>query len=91
MEDSQEKLTEHQEDNLDAQEVLAAIDWTKAAEVKCKKCECPLFKSRFGIRAISKEHSPTPTEMIVPIRLFVCENCNYVDPDLQVMIPTEGK
>ena len=78
-------------EELNPQEIIAAIDWEKAKEVKCVKCECPLFKSRFGIRLLDKENSPTPTEMIVPVRLFVCENCNHVDPALQVTVPhSEG-
>ena len=82
MEDNKEKFTPDQIDEIDPQEIISSIDWTKAREVKCVKCECPLFKSRFGIRHLDKKNSPTPTEMIVPIRLFVCENCNHVDPAL---------
>ena len=66
------------------EELLSNIDWKNAIEVKCVKCECPIFKPAYGIRRVSSLASPNGKELIIPIRIFACDKCGHVDENLQV-------
>tara|TARA_B100000131_G_scaffold43387_1_gene39011 strand:+ start:597 stop:830 length:234 start_codon:yes stop_codon:yes gene_type:complete len=68
----------------DVVDLLQNIDWKNAEEVECEKCQCPLFKNTFGIRKVSSADSPNGQELIIPIRVFACDKCGYVDEKLQV-------
>tara|TARA_B100000131_G_scaffold304330_1_gene329231 strand:- start:180 stop:422 length:243 start_codon:yes stop_codon:yes gene_type:complete len=64
---------------------LTNLDWDKAKEITCEKCGCPVFKPAYGMRLVSELDSPNGQELVVPIKIFACDQCDHVDDKLQMM------
>jgi len=77
--------------NDEAIKILQDVDWTKAKECPCPECACPVFKAGYSIRKVEAKDSPNGQELILPMRIFACDNCGYVDQSLQVMGIPKGE
>ena len=73
--------------NEEILKILDSIDWTKSEECPCPKCACPVFKAGYVIRKVAAADSPNGNELILPMRIFACDNCGNVDESMQVMNP----
>jgi hypothetical protein len=57
------------------------IDISKTSAIKCEKCENQTFKQSLLLRKLSALVSPTGQETIVPMQVFACEKCGYVNKE----------
>ena len=60
---------------------LGGMDLSKAAPMKCDKCENPTFKQTLMLHKMSALVSPTGQETIVPAAVFGCEKCGHVNSE----------
>lgn len=71
--------------NEEVADILSKVDWKKAKECPCVKCGCSMYKTGYNIRKVLQEDSPNDQELIIPFRVFSCDNCGYVDEKLQII------
>ena len=57
------------------------IDISKTTSIKCEKCENLTFKQTLLLRKLSALVSPSGQETLVPVQVFACEKCGYVNSD----------
>ena len=57
------------------------VDLSKAATMKCEKCENSTFKQTLMLYKISALVSPTGQETIAPAAVFGCEKCGHVNSE----------
>jgi hypothetical protein len=57
------------------------IDFSKTTQIKCEACEGSTFKQTLLMRKMSALVSPNGQETIVPMQVFACEKCGYVNKE----------
>jgi len=57
------------------------IDITKTTQIKCEACENPTFKQTLLLRNLSALVAPSGQDTIVPMQVFACEKCGYVNKE----------
>ena len=57
------------------------IDISKTSAIKCEKCENQTFKQSLLLRKLSALISPNGQETLVPVQVFACEKCGYVNSE----------
>ena len=57
------------------------IDITKTSAIKCEACENQTFKQTLLLRKLSALVSPNGQETLVPVQVFACEKCGYVNSE----------
>ena len=57
------------------------IDITKTTQIKCEACENPTFKQTLLLRKMSALVAPSGQDTIVPMQVFACEKCGYVNKE----------
>jgi hypothetical protein len=62
-------------------QVREQIDFSKTSQIKCDVCENPTLKHTLLLRKLSALVSPTGQETIVPMQVFGCEKCGYVNKE----------
>ena len=60
---------------------LQNIDLSKSTPLECESCGGKTFKQTLMLRRVSAIVSPTGQETIVPVAVFACENCGYVNKE----------
>ena len=55
------------------------IDFSQTSAEICEKCENDTFVQVYKIRKLSALLSPSGTEAMIPIQIFACAKCNYVN------------
>lgn len=60
----------------------------KTTEVVCEECENNTFRQSVLLRTASKFVTGTPEDAIIPIAVFACDKCGYVN---EKFIPKELK
>jgi len=71
-------MNEQQTNQLNQQ---IAAQLKNAEEAQCDECSCTRFKPVFIIKRLSALLSPTGDEMNIPIQLFQCAECNYINKE----------
>ena len=57
------------------------IDFIKTTQTKCEACEGATFKQTLLLRKMSALVAPSGQETIVPMQVFACEKCGYVNKE----------
>ena len=57
-------------------------------EMSCENCECIFFKQVFTLRKVSKVLIGSPTDQIMPIPIFRCDDCGAPVMDMLPDDPT---
>ena len=57
------------------------IDFSKTTQIKCEACEGSTFKQTLLMRKMSALVSPNGQETIIPMAVFACEKCGYVNKE----------
>ena len=57
------------------------IDFSKTTQIKCEACEGATFKQTLLLRKMSAIVSPSGQETIVPMQVFACDKCGYVNAE----------
>ncbi|MBC8427892.1 MAG: hypothetical protein H8D94_00315 [Candidatus Pelagibacter sp.] len=57
------------------------IDISKTSAIKCESCENQTFKQSLLLRKLSALVSPNGQETLVPVQVFACEKCGYVNSE----------
>ena len=60
----------------------------KTTEVVCEECENNTFRQSVLLRTASKFVTGTPEDAIIPIAVFACDKCGYIN---EKFIPKELK
>jgi hypothetical protein len=50
-------------------------------DVRCGLCECTAFHTVYKIKKLSALLSPDGKPGYMPIQLFACLSCNYINPE----------
>lgn len=57
------------------------INLKDAQDVKCTECEGEVFVPAFLIKKISALVSPTGQEVLAPVQVFQCSNCQHINKE----------
>ena len=67
----------------DPNEQQMNIDFSQTTAEVCEKCENDTFQQVFRMRKLSALLSPTGQETMIPIQIFACAKCGYINPGFQ--------
>jgi DNA-directed RNA polymerase subunit RPC12/RpoP len=56
-------------------------DISKAANVECEECGSDTFVQIYMMKKFSALVSPTGQEMLAPIQLYACKDCEHVNSE----------
>ena len=56
------------------------VDFSQTTAEVCEKCENDTFVQVYQMRKLSALLSPTGTEAMIPIQIFACAKCGYINP-----------
>ena len=59
------------------------IDFNQTTAETCEECGNDTFVQVFKMRKLSALLSPTGQESMIPIRIFACAKCGYVNKGFQ--------
>ena len=59
------------------------IDFNQTTAEICEECENDTFVQVFKMRKLSALLSPTGQESMIPIQIFACAKCGYVNKGFQ--------
>ena len=59
------------------------IDFSQTTAEICEKCENDTFVQVYRMRKLSKLLSPTGQETMIPIQVFSCAKCGYINKGFQ--------
>jgi|TARA_Y100000310_G_scaffold273645_1_gene289210 hypothetical protein len=57
------------------------IDMSQTTKVVCEKCSGLVFEQGLMLRKLSRLVSPNGQEVLIPIAVFMCKNCNHINSD----------
>ena len=57
------------------------IDFSKTSEICCEACGGKTFKQTLLLRKMSALVAPGGQETIIPMQVFACEKCGYVNKE----------
>ena len=58
-----------------------SIDFSKTSQIKCESCGGSTFKQTLLLRKMSALVAPGGQETIIPMQVFACEKCGYVNKE----------
>ena len=59
------------------------IDLSQTTAVCCEKCKNDTFIPAFKMRRMSALLSPHGKETMIPMQVFACAKCGYINEDFQ--------
>ena len=59
------------------------IDFNQTTGLDCEKCENDTFQQVYQMRKLSALLSPTGQESMIPIQVFACAKCGYINKGFQ--------
>tara|TARA_R110001583_G_scaffold118946_1_gene270375 strand:+ start:250 stop:477 length:228 start_codon:yes stop_codon:yes gene_type:complete len=59
------------------------IDFNKTTAEICEKCENDTFQQVYRMRKLSALLSPSGQETMIPIQVFACAKCGYINKGFQ--------
>ena len=59
------------------------IDIEQTTEVKCGSCENTTFIQVYKMRKLSALLSPTGKETMIPIQMFSCAKCGFINDEFE--------
>ena len=59
------------------------IDFSQTTAEVCEKCENETFVQVYKMRKLSALLSPTGEEAMIPIQVFACYTCGYINKGFQ--------
>ena len=60
---------------------LSGVDLTHAKDIECEECGSRGFKQTLMLKRLSALVSPNGQETIIPMQVFACEKCGYVNKE----------
>tara|TARA_B100000287_G_scaffold61002_1_gene53336 strand:- start:264 stop:515 length:252 start_codon:yes stop_codon:yes gene_type:complete len=69
--------------NQDGVPTLDNVDLTHAKTLECEKCKCKAFKQSLMLKKLSALVSPTGKEALIPVAVFVCEQCGHINKEFE--------
>ena len=57
------------------------VDLSNSTPYVCEKCGHDIFVTAFKLQTVSGLISPTGEEMLVPIQVFMCNDCNHINEE----------
>ena len=55
------------------------IDFSQTTPEVCEECENDIFTQVYQMRKLSALLSPTGQETMIPIQVFACAKCGYIN------------
>ena len=65
------------------QQANVQLDLSKAETILCEKCGNDTFVQVYQMRKLSALLSPTGQETMIPIQVFACAKCGYINKGFQ--------
>ena len=62
---------------------LDNVDLSNATTLECEECKCKAFKQSLMLKKLSALISPTGKESLIPVAVFVCEQCGHINKEFQ--------
>ena len=62
---------------------LDNVDLSNATTLECEKCQCKAFKQSLMLKKLSALISPTGKEALIPVAVFVCEQCGHINKEFE--------
>ena len=62
---------------------LDNVDLSNATTLECEECKCKAFKQSLMLKKLSALISPTGKEALIPVAVFVCEQCGHVNKEFE--------
>ena len=62
---------------------LDNVDLSNATTLECEECKCKAFKQSLMLKKLSALISPTAKESLIPVAVFVCEQCGHINKEFQ--------
>ena len=62
---------------------LDNVDLSQAKTMECEKCQCKAFKQSLMLKKLSALISPTGKEALIPVAVFVCEQCGHINKEFE--------
>ena len=62
---------------------LDNVDLSQAETLECEKCKCKAFKQSLMLKKLSALISPTGKEALIPVAVFVCEQCGHINKEFE--------
>ena len=59
------------------------VDFSQTTAEVCEECENDTFVQVYRMRKLSKLLSPTGQETMIPIQVFSCAKCGYINKGFQ--------
>ena len=59
------------------------IDFSQTTAEVCEKCENDTFQQVYQIRKLSALLSPTGKETMIPIQMFSCAKCGFINDEFE--------
>ena len=59
------------------------VDISQTTEVSCEACKQDVFIPAFKMRRMSALLSPHGKETMIPMQVFACAKCGYINEDFQ--------
>ena len=57
------------------------VNLSQTQEIKCDECGSSAFHPAFLLRKVSALISPTGKETVIPIQVFACDSCGYINEE----------
>ena len=64
------------------------IDPKELKDISCENCGCKYFRQVTAFKKVSALVSPTGKEQIVPVPIFRCDECGFINEEFRII---EGK
>lgn len=55
------------------------VNFEDTEEIRCEECNCQFFHTTFTIRKVPALMSPTGREVMIPMQLFQCAECQHTN------------
>jgi len=65
-----------------------SIDPKELKDIACENCGCKYFRQVTAFKKVSALVSPTGKEQIVPVPIFRCDECGFINEEFRII---EGK
>ena len=69
--------------NLNREQPGLKVDLSQTTAVSCESCKHDVFIPAFKMRKMSALLSPHGKETMIPMQVFACAKCGYINEDFQ--------
>ena len=68
---------------MNEQQPQMNVDFSQTTAEVCEKCENETFTQVYRMRKLSALLSPAGQETMIPIQVFACAKCSYINKGFQ--------